>query len=315
MPSSSPPTKRREASLDELREWSTAVQFSFIEALPIVTGWTALDAVFHGGTSLSMAWRSPRYSEDLDFLLNREIASDEDRLNRLFGRIQTRMRESLMLTHPGLELSIQNRTRAGNPLVHFRFTGSRESILQHAIVKAEFWPVDEAYLRRIDTAQVHPSRRGAIVTRSASELPVATLRAILADKLTALATRPYLKWRDLFDMNFLWAHREDSPAEMAQRFLHHVSAYQPIQGLSARDALAHWVQEFSQDPGRARAIAAAERDLRPWLPQTLWQALGPNGAAKLLDETCERLTLTIQAIDALDPEAPVPFVVGPKARG
>lgn len=48
--------------------WASAAQFRFLDALmadPVL----ACDRIaFHGGTSLHFSWRSPRRSEDLDFL-------------------------------------------------------------------------------------------------------------------------------------------------------------------------------------------------------------------------------------------------------
>lgn len=296
---STPTLRRRPASAEEKREWATAMQFAFIEALPAVTGWSAEQCVFHGGTSLAMSWGSPRFSEDLDFLLNRAQADDPKRLNTLLNRVLVRMRESLALTHPGLEVALKNKTREGEALVHFQLVAQREGVLEHAMAKVEFWPVSDAYLKSIETELVYPARRGTLITRSSTEIPAATLNSAVADKLTALATRPHLKWRDLFDLNMLCARTHESAEDRTSRYLRHLTAYKTVDNATPREALALWLTRYGEEPGRSAVMAAAVTDLQPWLPAELWQTLKrTDGIKRILDGVCEELRQVIRVLDA-----------------
>ena len=62
---------------NESREITEFLHLNIIERLLQESSWVYKDIVFQGGTSLHLAWRSPRFSEDLDFLLS------EDRENEI----------------------------------------------------------------------------------------------------------------------------------------------------------------------------------------------------------------------------------------
>lgn len=277
-----PAIKRQNASPQTLQEWSTAIQFKFAEALPLVTSWSCKDVVFHGGTSLNMSWGSPRYSEDLDFLLNEEKTAD---LEVVMDKALKRMQAGLMVSHPGLRLELKNKTKEGNRLQHFQIIASHPGYLEKAMVKVEFWKVDADYLKDYASEFVFPVRQGDVVTRSVAPLPVATLEAAYADKLTAFATRPFLKWRDIFDLWWIDQQNRGFPRDIADRFLHHVSGYQTVDNLAPADALrAFLAQENIED-----VIKKADPDLKRWLPEPLWNALWPEGVRQITETVFSRL--------------------------
>lgn len=104
-----------------LRDWSTTIQFRFAEALPLVTSWSCRDVAFHGGTSLNMSWGSPRYSEDLDFLLAQTNTTE---LEAVMSKALKRMQAAMLLSHPDVTLELKNKTREGGRLQHFQITAS-----------------------------------------------------------------------------------------------------------------------------------------------------------------------------------------------
>lgn len=289
--------KRRHAEPDELRQWSTAVQFAFLESFATVTGWVAKDVAFHGGTSLAMSWGSPRYSEDLDFLLNEHLAQDKDEFSQMMASVVDRVNESLSLTIPGLSVELRDKTRKGSSLLNYQLVASKPHVLNKAMVKSEFWVVDDDYLKHIETAMVFPAQRGDIVSRSVAEIPAVTMQAAVADKLTALATRPFLKWRDLFDLHFLANQNSETPAQQAERFLLHVQAYNPVKGLSPKKALEYWLDKHNTEQGRAALLEAAVEDLQPWLPPTLWERLWPDGVVRMIDTSIKCVEQVVNELD------------------
>ena len=266
--------KRSPASPAMLQEWSTAIQFKFAECLPLVTSWTCHDAVFHGGTSLNMSWGSPRYSEDLDFLLSKEKAVD---LDDVITKVLVRMRASMLLSHPGLDLELRNKSKAGSNLKHFQIVASHPQYLEKAMVKVEFWKVDAEYLKDYASEFVFPTRHGDFVTRSSSPLAAATLESAYADKLTAFATRPYLKWRDIFDLWWIDQQVVISQESLARKFLHNVSGYTTINEESPGRALRSFLARETIE----HVIAKAETDLQRWLPGPVWTSLWPQGVEQM----------------------------------
>lgn len=276
------PVKRQQTPPKLLQEWSTAIQFLFAESLPLVTSWTCRDAVFHGGTSLNMSWGSPRYSEDLDFLINQDRVID---LPGIMAKALRRMQAAVMLSHPGLVLEMKDKTKEGSRLQHFQILASHPAYFEKTMVKVEFWKVDDEYLKNYSAEFVFPARHGDIVTRSTSPLPAATLESAYADKLTAFATRPFLKWRDIFDL--WWIDRQVKPdmETIANRFLHHVKGYQTVDGLAPGKALRAFLDREPLDS----VIEKADPDLRKWLPEPIWQSLWPEGVRQMTELVFSRL--------------------------
>lgn len=276
-----------------LRDWSTVIQFRFAEALPLVTSWTCNDVAFHGGTSLNMSWGSPRYSEDLDFLLSKV---NTDALEGVMEKALKRMQASLLLSHPDVTLELKNKSRAGNRLQHFQIIASSPKYLEKCMVKVEFWPVDSEYLKHYESQFVFPVRHGDVVTRSSSPLPAGTLRSAYADKLTAFATRPFLKWRDIFD---LWWIDQQEPAQLddiAHRFLHHVSEYETINRLAPPEALEHFLATYRLEA----VMQKADPDLKRWLPEPIWNSLWPDGVQQMATTVFERIRQIAQISRAFD---------------
>lgn len=274
--------KRQPTPPSLLRAWSTAIQFRFAEALPLVTAWTCHEIAFHGGTSLNMSWGSPRYSEDLDFLLSRDSVPDlEDVMKKAAKRIEAAM----LLDHPGVQIDVRQKTRPDARLQHFQIVASHPAYLERCMVKVEFWPVDADYLKRYESEFVFPVRQGDIITRSSSPLPAATLKSAYADKLTAFATRPYLKWRDIFDIWWIDQQCKADPHDVADRFLDHVKGYETIEGLAPAQALEHFLQTHDVES----VIEKADPDLKRWLPDLLWETLWPNGVRQMVHTAFDRI--------------------------
>jgi len=259
-----------------LREWSTLIQLQVLDALPRVMPLTARQFAFHGGTSLNLSWRSPRFSEDLDFLMaNREVS-----LPNVMRKLGDRIKASLLLSHPDLMIEISDKSRSDR-LAHFQVAVSSRRYHGTAMVKLEFWKVEPSYMEKYQSVFVTPVREGDYISRTGTPLPAATLESAFADKITAFATRPYLKWRDIFD--FWWIDRQ-SPQDVemaAARFLHHVSAYNTIDNLLPAHALRAFLDRETPDG----MFAKADPDLKKWLPAPLWSLLNPDGVKEMITFT------------------------------
>lgn len=149
-------------------------------------------AVFQGGTALRLLYESPRFSEDLDFVLREKDSP---------ARISS---------HNAALVAFLNKA--------FPFVEEVTASLQK----------ETSFLERV-TVRLHSARpeRNIRVNLELARVPsysnlpkvlaypplnpavrVESLREILADKVTALLLRPYLKGRDVWDLHFLLADRK-----------------------------------------------------------------------------------------------------------
>lgn len=137
-------------NLDEktARRWSDLGHFAFIEAITSEAVLKPKQFAFHGGTSLHLSWNSPRFSEDLDFLLNRTLAG---RMKKLMPRIAKRMKAILEAHEPGLDVEILDKTKEGSNLINWRLALSSKQVRGSTHVKAEFWQVEPGYLDAYQT--------------------------------------------------------------------------------------------------------------------------------------------------------------------
>lgn len=263
-------------------QWSALAQQEMLAALMSVKAWRQHELAFHGGTSLHFSWASPRFSEDLDFLLERRAAED---LPGLMKKVEALLAERLLVIDPKLRVEIRNKSSKLERMGNFHVVVTHDDVLGRAMVKAEFWAVDRAYLESYPTEFRQPVRPGDVVARTTALVPAGTLVASIADKITALAGRPFLKWRDLFDLWWVTTQTRGVPAEpgrllsreVIEQYLHNRTGYD-LDGLE-RDIAS--LQAFL-DTDDETLVAAAEKDLRPFLPHDYWSRLGEAGVRQIV---------------------------------
>jgi hypothetical protein len=166
--------------------------------------------------------------------------------------------------------------------------------LGNALVKVEFWRVSADYLENYPVALRAPIRPGEMVSRISNPVPAATLETAYCDKLTAFATRPYLKWRDIYDLWWIGTQtdaRLDLPSVVRQ-FLHNVSAYETVGHLSPARAL---IKFLEHDP--AVLVDKADPDLKRWLPDVLWTAIHPRVTTEMVSYVRYALKTVADAIE------------------
>jgi predicted nucleotidyltransferase component of viral defense system len=267
--------KRKPIDPRTARHLSDLGHMVFIEALTHSGPLHARQYAFHGGTSLHLSWKSPRFSEDLDFLLDNQ---SKEKLTQSIKKIETQMRRLLKAKDMDLDVRITDRTREGSNLLNYRVTVSSAKYIGNVHVKAEFWQVPPEYLRKYDTRFAYPLKGGDLVTSLSQPIPAATLDAAYADKMTACATRRHLKWRDVFDIWWLRQQIDIDLDTMSDKFLHHVTAFDTIDGLEPDQAL----RKFLEWP-KEKFLAEADPDIKKWLPKELWNTLEHIGIEEIVD--------------------------------
>lgn len=144
---------------------------------------------FHGGTALRFLYASARYSEDLDFALEKDEGSYD------FRAYLQAIRSELEREGYDLELKVSDRRVVHSAFVRFPGLLYELGLSPHA---------SEVLAVRIEVDTNPPA--GAVLATSVVRRHV-TLQlqhhdgaSLLAGKLHALLQRPYLKGRDLYDL-------------------------------------------------------------------------------------------------------------------
>lgn len=166
-----------------------ALQICFLEvfyAFPTSEG-----ATFQGGTALRLLYGGPRHSEDLDFVTDQPLGDWEE----LRPRLTERLKAQASFLGGKLELSSQ---KSFSSILRWKLKWEPETGSEKVWVRAKFarYP---AYTREL----LPLARPTGFPIGVWTIIPTESREEILADKLAAIAGRPYLKGRDFFDLWFL----------------------------------------------------------------------------------------------------------------
>lgn len=150
-------------------------------------------AVFQGGTALRLFYGNPRYSEDMDFVFT---AKDTD----LFRKIGTHIRNLARFVgevFPFLEETAMKTQKETGAFKRFTLRLRPRDLRRVLRVNIEFAnvPSRDNSLALLHYPPFNPAVR------------VESVREILADKVVAVALRPYVKGRDLWDIHYLTANK------------------------------------------------------------------------------------------------------------
>jgi predicted nucleotidyltransferase component of viral defense system len=271
-------------------QWAASAQYFLLDALMADPGLQYEQIAFHGGTSLHFSWRSPRFSEDLDFLLARDTGD----IQAIVKRAGEKVAEAFRAEDPRFAILLKDKTRQGERMIAYELRVSHSDLIGKAFVKVEFWRVTPEYLANYPVALRSPIQPGQIVSRISNPVPAATLETAYCDKLTAFATRPYLKWRDIYDLWWIGT-QTDAKLEVSsvtRQFLHNVSAYQTIRDLPPAQALRKFLEN---DP--LELVKKADPDLKRWVPPVLWEKIHPRITTEMVRYTRHALQTVADAIE------------------
>jgi predicted nucleotidyltransferase component of viral defense system len=202
------PNKKEPISHEMQLEISEIMQNMVLEKIFSSKNWDTKNLIFHGGTSVHVAWSSPRYSEDLDFLLNIEQV---DNINTTIQNSIKEIEKELQQKFPGSEITLK--TKGNNEKI--RSVIVYDIIWKHpnkygkVRVKTEFFTVPPSNIKAYESINKEWKNNDMLIwTKPQIEvdnlkLNVATPKSIYGDKIKCIATREYLKPRDFFDLWWL----------------------------------------------------------------------------------------------------------------
>lgn len=277
-------------TLEVATRWASSAQYYFLDALMADPGIQYEEIAFHGGTSLHFCWRSPRWSEDLDFLLARDM---ED-LHVILEHAAQKVTEAFRAEDPQFTIELKDKKQKNARMTAYELRVSHPDWIGKTLVNVEFWRVTAEYLKKYPVALRSPIPPGEMVSRISNPVPAATLETAYCDKLTAFATRPYLEWRDIYDLWWIGT-QTDARLEIlsvARQFLHNVSGFRTIDDLSPAQALRKFLLQRPVE-----LLKKADPELKTWVPPKSWGKMHP----RLTTERVRYALHTIQAVaDALE---------------
>ena len=163
---------------------------------------------FQGGTCLRLVYAGARYSEDLDFV----TSGDTNKINQMVSELT----RALTRLEPffGGEFIVKKQKESPT-FLRFRVHNERENYHDSFFVSLEFarYP---AYTLNIAPLRPQKELPGLPLTLLRAE----TLEEILADKLCAIAGRPFCKGRDYFDLWLLKQQGVKLDIELLKKKLH-----------------------------------------------------------------------------------------------
>ncbi len=259
----------------EIEDWMSMVHVLFIDGLSMSAELSLDRIAFHGGTNLHLYWKSPRFSEGLDFLVSRDFAK---KISAAMSRVETRMQRTIANHDPGFKIEFRDTTKDPDKKLEHRIVMTKDGIIGQAMVKAEFWQVEADYFKEYDSefliqkSSVSMPDNPLVIL--STPIPAASLQATFADKVVALGLRPHLKWRDLFDLWWLDAQIGTDVAAHVESVKHHASGYEEA---SLKDGFDRFLAMDSQE-----ILAKADPELKKWLPEELWNGYWPDAVRNML---------------------------------
>jgi predicted nucleotidyltransferase component of viral defense system len=273
------------------REVAEVAQALILQGLAAETSWTMKDAVFQGGTSLALAWGSKRFSEDLDFLVARKLDLSGD-----MRKVARYLQGGLQRHFPGALVQVKDKLSEDKKGGAIFFSIQLPDTIGTVRVKSDFWRVSDAQVQSYGAE--YRSMRDRFDVRPF--FSVARPEQVYADKLHAIGSRPYLKWRDLYD---LWHIETDFPDEVGPFWREGATlpgldgepvdfaVWQMAQQLSlyseSTTQFVDGLKRFAATPVE-ELVAHAGRDLKPWLPAEIWLRMWPDQVALMATNALAR---------------------------
>ncbi|WP_342051212.1 MULTISPECIES: nucleotidyl transferase AbiEii/AbiGii toxin family protein [unclassified Cupriavidus] len=276
------------------RDLASLAHFLTLNALSQSIDFDRRALTFQGGTSLALAWASPRFSEDLDF-----IAGDvgPEQLSEAMQLVARQVQHAITPFYPGATVDLLDKSGKGKQLAMFQIGIALPNTVGKVKVKTEFWQVPPDKAANYEGVQraLAPKGGPTLYTTVRPIFNVATPRQIFYDKLNAIAHRGRLKPRDVFDVWYLTTQLRDPSAEAVEQinadkefgdvpeFLLAMENTAALYDQTAFDAIAglqHLVSTSNEE-----MMAEMELGLKPWIAPAMWSAMWPQTVQEMVDVT------------------------------
>ena len=265
---------RRHIDQSEHREISSLFHHLILESLLESGDWSSSNLAFQGGTSLHLVWKSPRWSEDLDFLID---VAQRTSLEKVLSKVQKYVQYQCSAKWPNCTVRLKGSVKAENKLSNFDLVWSDPGILEVVRTKVEFYAVTSDLIKKYEPRLM--SLPNLMTTSVTSSIPAANRDWVYHDKLHAISDRKFVKWRDLYDLWWLRTQSVDFnqrgllPPWDEPEFHTRAMVVNAMYG-STPEGMIPGIQKFLSIPVES-LVESAEKNLKEWLPPTLWKLMWP----------------------------------------
>jgi predicted nucleotidyltransferase component of viral defense system len=222
------PPRRSQFTANERFEFAEWLHVESLAAILSLHSWTPGRFAFQGGTALHLCYGSPRFSEDLDFLL-----LDIKDLEGFAQHLSVHLSMAALIRVPGssIKVTANSHNAERNPML-FEARFQHPQVMTKLVVKLEFFKTPQPLMTPYRTELRQPrGMHSAYVMQIPGLVPTAEASEIVLDKIHAFPHRAYLKYRDVFDL--WWLRQNELPridwAGMAPRFDYHRELYNTTQ--------------------------------------------------------------------------------------
>ena len=181
-------------SKEDVNKISEQLQLYILEGLSKYSN--QKNIIFQGGSSLHFIWLSPRYSEDLDFFVDNELSKDV--LDKTFLNIFNYVK-SVFILNKNVLLNFKPISK--NNVFEYNIYYSELNKRNKIRVKIELYLIKKEYIKEHSSQLEYV--KNIFNMNVKPYIFVSSIISIFADKLNALGTRSYIKYRDFFDAYFL----------------------------------------------------------------------------------------------------------------
>lgn len=271
--------KNKQLSVKKSREIANLMHRAILTSISQKTPWSINDLAFQGGTSLSLAWNSPRFSEDLDFVVRNELL-----LEASMKKVLSYAEQILLKVYPGINFEMKSKKTEDGRLMTFTFSSELPDFFGKVKVKTEFWHVSLEKLKNYDNQMKPLVFEGNLKAL----LPVATLEQIFIDKMVALGGRERIKWRDFFDVWYILSQSNfKTPNFKSDDFKTKMNNTLSLYKIEEDKMIKNWKDR--SEMGKDILMEDAVLSLKPWVEEELWQKLYPETVEKMVCQTQEWL--------------------------
>ena len=213
---------------------------------------------FQGGTCLRLLYGGPRYSEDLDF-----VVSSVENLPAIFKKVSSAVEKLSPFFEGKVWMRVQKESKN---LVRWKLYYEPTENNENTSVSVEFakYPAYTSQLLPLKIPKGYPATPLILVKAE-------TEQEILADKINAIATRRYLKGRDIFDIWLLKSKGVLVDVDMVEKKIKDYS--------SPKVKIEERVLQFNEEWVR--------QDLENYLPRVYREKLQREGYNILLESARE----------------------------
>lgn len=287
------------------RDVASLAHFLTLNALSQSTDFDRRSLTFQGGTSLALAWASPRFSEDLDF-----IAGDvrPEQLSEAMQLVAREVQHAITPFYPGATVDLADKSGKGKQLAMFQIGITLPDTVGKVKVKTEFWQVPQdkaAHYEGVHRA-LAPKGGATLYTTVRPIFNVATPRQIFYDKLNAIAHRGRLKPRDVFDVWYLTTQLRDASVELSEQLnadkefgdvpeflaaMENTAALYDQTAFGAIAGLQDLVNKSNEE-----LMANMEVGLKPWIAPAMWNAMWPQTVQEMVNVTKRHCSRAIEIL-------------------